>query len=177
MEGIYLGRAIAPSNGDIRTAYPVPAGVSIGDCVLQFDGYTDGRQVRNVNLGLRILARPTTSTLLRRGCVFAPGSAVLTRSCERYLRLVASRIPKSASGVSITIIGAATDRATRAANRTLARQRATSVRFYLRALRVKGTYAQVLVTKKGKPKGPVAAQVVIVRKGIPRTTVIIAFRR
>jgi len=73
--------------------------------------------------------------------------------------------------------GAAIDRATRAANRTLARQRATSVRFYLRALRVKGIYAQVLVTKKGKPKGPVAAQAVIIRKGIPRTTVTIAFRR
>lgn len=64
--GIYLGRAIVPSNGDIRTAYPVPAGVNVGDYVLQLNGFTDDKQVRSVNLGLRVVSKPTAATLIRR---------------------------------------------------------------------------------------------------------------
>lgn len=174
---VYLGRAFVPSNGDVTAAYPMPAGVSIGDYVLQLNGFTDGRQVRSVNLGLRVVAKSTRATILRRGCVFAPGSAVLSRSCERSLRAVSQQIPRTAKARRIVITGVSFDEPTRLANRTLARKRARTVAYYLLALGVRGTYVNARVITTGKLNGSLGSQAVIVRKGKPRTTVTFSFTR
>ena len=174
---VYLGRAIVPFNGDVTAAYPMPAGVSIGDYVLQLNGFTDGRQVRSVNLGLRVVAKSTRATILRRGCVFAPGSAVLSRSCERSLRAVSQQIPRTAKARRIVITGVSFDEPTRLANRTLARKRARTVAYYLLALGVRGTYVNARVITTGKLNGSLGSQAVIVRKGKPRTTVTFSFTR
>jgi len=177
VDWVLLGDAIVPSGGDVSTAFPIPAGLNVGDYVLQVNGVTPDRQVRSVNLPLQLVKPAPTRTILRRGCVFAPGSARLTVSCERYLRVVSQKIPTAATGKRIVIIGASTGEPTRAANRALARKRARTVAFYLRALGVQGQLVRTTVTTTGRPRGPIAKQAVIVRNGIPRTTVLISYLR
>lgn len=133
--------------------------------------------MRSVNLTLTVIKPTAAPVILRRGCVFASGSANLTWSCERYLRVVSQRIPRNAKGVRITIVGVSVDEPTRAEHGALARKRARTVALYLRAIGVRGNFVKTTVIHTGRPLGPVAAQGVVVRKGKPRTTVTFRFSR
>jgi len=71
----------------------------------------------------------------------------LTRSCERFLRTAYNRVPKGATSLRVNIIG------------------------------VRGKVNRTIVISGKRARGPVAAQSVVVRRGVPRTTVIFSFNR
>jgi outer membrane protein OmpA-like peptidoglycan-associated protein len=177
MDVIYLGQGQITNTGVLSTSFPVPPGTNIGNYILQLNGVTNDRQVRSVNLPLKILPKRISRGLIRRGCYFAPNSAKLTRSCERYLRAAAQRIPKGASSVRVNIVGVSVSQPTRAKNRFLARKRARAVAFYLRAIGVRGKVTRTIVISRKRARGPVASRIVVVRRGTPLTTVIFSFNR
>ena len=177
MDVIYLGQGQITNTGQLATSFPVPPGVNIGNYILQLNGITNDRQVRSANLPLKILPKRISRGLIRRGCLFAPNSAKLTRPCERFLRGAVQRIPKGANSLRVNIIGVSVGEPTRVRNRYLARKRARAVAFYLRAIGVRARITRTIVVSGKRARGPVASQSVVVYRGKPLTTVIFSFNR
>lgn len=177
MDVIYLGQGQITGNGTLSSSFPVPPGVNIGNYILQLNGVTNDRQVRSANLPLKILPKRISRGLIRRGCFFAPNSARLTRSCERFLRGAYLRIPKGVSSLRVNIIGVSVQEPTAVRNRYLARKRARAVAFYLRAIGVRGRVNRTIVISAKRARGPVASQSVVTFRGRPITTVIFSFNR
>lgn len=166
----FLGRSTIGNDGELTAAFPVPAGVDLGDYVLQLNGYTPGLQVRSVNLALRIVAQRVQP------CSFAPGSAVVTPRCEKALRISgASNLAVKANRLAVSITGVAFGQATVQGNRQLARERAEAIGEVLADLGVTAKPVIKVITRRGLAPGFTSAPVPVVISiaGLPATTAVL----
>jgi len=178
----YVGSAQVSAAGTVSATFTVPAGMNLGDYVLQVNGETTQAQVRSVNLLMNVIAAVPSmkAGMVQRAGFYQGFSDDFSKAGERKLRQLVSSVPADAQAVQVEVAGVSVGLDSLKANAVLAAERASKLAEELEKRGIKGEFT-VTVTANYTADGAERslsgkADVLTTQTGKPLSTVTILFQ-
>ncbi|NDI01877.1 MAG: hypothetical protein EBY57_08820, partial [Actinobacteria bacterium] len=178
----YVGSAQVSAAGKVSATFTVPAGMNLGDYVLQVNGETTQAQVRSVNLLMNVIAAVPSmkAGMVQRAGFYQGFSDDFSQFGERKLRQLVRSVPKDAQAVQVQVTGVSVGLDSLKANAVLAAERASKLAEELEERGIQGEFTVTVTanyTADGAERSLAGkADVLTTKTGKPLSTVTILFQ-
>jgi len=179
---MHVGSAQVSAAGTVSATFTVPAGMNLGDYVLQINGETVQAQVRSVNLLMNVIAAPPSmkAGMVQRAGFYDGRSDEISSMGERKLRQIVRSVPKDAQAVQVLVTGVSVGMDSLRANAILAADRAATLAEELQDRGIDGEYIVTVTTSftvDGTERSLASkAEVLTTQAGKPLSTVTVLFQ-